>query len=335
MRILLIRTDLLGDGILTNTFIKMLKVSINCEIDILCNSYNYKAFQYNPNITNKYFLYDNKNNSSLSTDQLNHNKNIINNLKQNTYAFTFVLYRHLSAYSLLKYVNTAKIFGHRMGPKSLRSRFFCWITSFGKYNYLKYDETKHWVINLFDLLKFSFKILNLPIINTIDQNSYFYTTNYNPENNNLIRDPNTIVINISGKKNFGKYIPLNLATDLIRDFLKIEKKIIIVATKEDTEIANNLNSNFSSNLTVLIETDIFKLSAQLIKYMYFIGPDGGLIHVASGLGMHCISIFHDQSIPAWHPWTPNQICVQAESHKIDDISSKQVINSFMQLINRE
>lgn len=328
MRILVVRTDFLGDSVLSGTFIKMLKQLPDIQIDTLSYEYNFAAFQFNKLIEYKYRLFK----IPSTSDEKNNNYQILQDIKRNKYSAVFMLNRDFKTYKLLKYIDSPKIFGHRLGVKSIRSKIFCRVSSLSyKYNYIDYDNSIHEVINQFNLLNFGLRKLNIPNSIKLDQNSYFYTANFNPEEKHQ-KDSETIVVNISGRRDKVRYVPSSLARVIIEDLLKLGKKVLIIATKDEIDRAKDLVSGFDgSSVTLFSNSDLFAIADIMARYQYYIGADGGLLHIAASIQMHCIGLFHAQNIDAWHPWTPYQICVQTPSKKIYDLTSDNIISAFKEL----
>ena len=328
MRILVIRTDFLGDSVLSGTFIKMLKQLPNIQIDTLSYEYNFVAFKHNTLLDNKYHLFK----IPANNEEKNNNHKVLEEIKQNKYTAVFMLNRDYKTYKLLKYINTPRVFGHKLGVRSIRSKIFCGVSALGfKYNYLDYDNSIHEVINQFNLLKFGLHILNIPNNIELDQNSYFYTANYSPQDK-YPKDSETIVVNISGRRDTVRYITSSLARVIIEDLIKLGKKVLIIATQDETTRANELLSCFDGlRVTLFVDSNLFSIADTMAKHQYYIGADGGLLHIAAGLQMYCIGLFHAQNIDAWHPWTRFQICVQTPTKKIYDLTSENVINAFKDL----
>ncbi|MBP9741804.1 MAG: glycosyltransferase family 9 protein [Burkholderiales bacterium] len=338
-RFLVIRTDFLGDSVLTSVFIRMLSQIPDVIVDSLCFEYNFAAFKYNPHLAAKYYLYK----APIIEEEKLHNQAQLRQLGSKSYTAVFMLNRDLKTYSLLKYISTNKVFGHRLGIKSTRSKLFCLITELlGKYNYIPYDNALHEVVNQVNLLRLALPWLRtqLPQLNndinsiqnlTIPSNCYFYTESFNPEND-IIKDKNKVVVNISGRRDTVRYLPLSLARCIIEDLLKLNLEILVVATKDDELRAQQLLDEIDhENIGLCTETDLFKVSNLMSRCLYYIGADGGLLHIAAGLHMHCIGLFHAQNIRAWHPWSKRQICLQSSTKKIYDLTSVQVVHALKEL----
>lgn len=325
MRFLVVRTDFLGDSVLSSAFIRMLHQIPNVSVDVLCYEYNYAAFKYNPELVNKYRLYK----SPSSAEELASNKEVLKAIQLNNYTATFMLNRDLKTYALLKHISTKKVFGHRLGVRSTRSKLFCSITELGnKYSYLPYDNSIHEVVNQKNLLDFSLKRLNIHQQIKLDPTCYFYTENFNFENN-YSRDTDTIVVNISGRRDTVRYIPSSLARTIIEDILKLGKKALIIATSDELDRANLIIKELNSDhVKLCTESNLFKVVDTMARHLYYIGADGGLLHIAAGLHMRCVGLFHAQNITAWHPWATNQVCIQTDTKKIYDLTSSQVVDAL-------
>lgn len=351
MRILVVRTDFLGDGVLTSPFIKMLKSSIadieNSCIDLLCCAYNFPAFQHNSLINNKYILKSNLKNSSS-----NSNKEVLKVVAENHYDAIFVCNRDYNTYKLLRGIKTKYVFGHLLGKKSWRSRLFCQFSIFvskyftSKYHFISYNNNQHEVINLFELLKLGLQKLNVKANLQLDHNCYFYLPDSSYKDTSKVnlthvkfevseqRLPQKVVVNISGKREpFLKYLPFSLAFSIIEELLKKDAEVLIITTQEDIIIASKLLDKFSLNqkLSYLVESELMKLANRISTYSYFIGADGGLIHVAAGLGLRCVALFDNQNMQGWHPWSLQQVSIQAPSKRLYDITADEVMNALDQL----
>ncbi|MDQ5922245.1 MAG: heptosyltransferase [Pseudomonadota bacterium] len=352
-RFLVVRTDFLGDSVLTSVFIRMLSQIPNVTIDIVCFEYNFAAFKYNPHVEVVYWLYKNP----ADNEGKVHNQRQLETIQNCSYSAVFMLNRDLKSYYLLKYVSTKKIFGHRLGVRSLRSKMFCIFTQLtGKYHYLAYDDSIHEVINQANLLYFGLSRLNIRGVDSIavDPTCYFYTESFNPEcdivkidqkTNDMndfnkirdgIRDKNKVVVNISGRRDTVRYIPSALAKCIIEDLLKLNMEVLVVATKDDESRALELLQEISSSrVTLCTENDLFSVCNLMITSLYYIGADGGLLHIAAGLHMKCVGLFHAQNILAWHPWSKTQICLQTPTRKIYDLTSRQIIDGLEKVKNIE
>lgn len=326
MRYLVVRTDFLGDTVLSSTFIQMLKQTPGALIDSLCYPYNFAAFKYNPSLENKYLFYP----DAKTSLEIEHNTEVVKQLQQCSYEAVFMLNRDLKSYAnVLPLVQTKNVFGHRLGVRSSRSKIFCYLTEiFKKYKYIPYDNSIHEVVNQVNLLKFGLDKLGIKQNIDLDPNCYFFTESFNPFNG-AERDASTVVINISGRAETVRYIPSALARCVIEDVLALGKKVLIIATTEDKERATQLINLFNSQQVKLsCETSLFKTAEVLCKYEYFIGADGGLLHIAAGLSMRCVGLFHAQNIEAWHPWSKTQICIQTPTKKIYDLTALDVLSAL-------
>ncbi len=323
MKILIARSDCLGDGVLTSTFIKTLHDNVpNVEIDILCTKYNYPAFKYNPYISKIFFINDD-NNSRLDN----------NSVFSQKYQVVFLLNRHRGLYRYTGKLNGI-FFANKLGTNSVHSRLLNIKLFFNKkYHLIQYNQHMHEVENQLTLLNHFLQFFNFSPIIHIDKSSYFYTANFNPENINQ-RIDDTILINISGKMDTLRYIPSKLAIELITLILKSNKNVIIIATMEDKARAEAILKGINDHRVVLwCEADLFALAGRMSRYQYFIGADGGLLHLAAGLHMYCVCLFHEQYPHAWRAWTIHQTYLQTLSKNIADIRAIDIMESLEKLQN--
>ncbi len=332
MRVLVIRTDFLGDGVLSSPFIYALQ-HYAVSIDLLCYDYNYAAFKFNPHLSDIYCL---KKNEPLSSKD---NQAIIKNIYSKDYIAVFILNRDRENYQFVFDMDTRYVFSHELGYKSFNSRCFMYYAKLKpKYYFIKYDDSIHEVINSFNLLKFGLKTLRAnSYIDITTPNCFFYTDTYNPDDplNKTQVDKNKVALNISGRADTVRYIPTSLAICIINGILAQNKSILLIASANDKdralEILNAIPN--STNISLCCESDVFVVANQMSQSEYFIGADGGLLHVAAGLGMKCIGLFHAQNINSWHPWTTTQVCLQTATKRIYDISPMEVIAKLDYLAN--
>lgn len=321
MRVLIVRTDFLGDGVLSSPFIQMLHGCAS-SVDLLCYDYNYVAFKFNPCINKIYYL---KKDEALSSE---HNHQIIHNLGVEDYTAIFVLNRDRKNYQIIKRIKTDYIFGHELGYKSFKSRFFMYYAKISsKYNFIKYDDAIHEVVNSFNLLKLGLSKLGINTQLKLEPHCYFYTDKFSPLDS-TIKDINKVVLNISGRAETVRYIPTSLAICIINGLLAKNYSILLVASFNDKSRALDILNAVSdtSSISLCCENDLFVVANTMSQCEYFIGADGGLLHIAAGLGMKCVGLFHAQNINSWHPWSSNQRCIQTVTKRIYDILPIDVIN---------
>jgi ADP-heptose:LPS heptosyltransferase len=97
-------------------------------------------------------------------------------------------------------------------------------------------------------------------------------------------------------------------------------RIGIVALADDKICAEEIvklvtlnNSELQElNIEIISDTNIFSVASKLNSYEYYIGADGGLLHVAAALGMKCIGLYNTNVKEIWHPWTPYQVSLSAD-----------------------
>jgi len=68
---------------------------------------------------------------------------------------------------------------------------------------------------------------------------------------------------------------------------------------------------------------------------YFIGSDGGAMHLAAACGLPVVALFGYSSVNRWHPWTPQREVLQAHTKVTADIEPRQVAEAFLRLAESE
>jgi ADP-heptose:LPS heptosyltransferase len=329
MNVLIVRTDFIGDAVLTNNSICMLAQIPDINIDVLCTSYNAFAFQYNPYIRNHYILQVNQNTRYAGQ----YTPQILQQLRQQHYNAVFILNLNRYNYLLINKIKADKIFGYSLlSSKSMRTLLVGVLTLFlPKYKLIKYTHQQE-VEKQTAVLYYGLKILGINEKPLIDYNSYLYTDKFNPEQINSVRDTTTIILNISGRRDTVRYIPSSLARCIIEDLIKDNKKVIVIAQPDDQERGKQICELFlQNNVKLYTNTSLLDVVNLMADYQYYIGADGGLLHIAAGLRMYCVGLFHIQDIESWRPWSTNQVCVQASTKRIYDINSIDVIKALHQL----
>jgi len=65
---------------------------------------------------------------------------------------------------------------------------------------------------------------------------------------------------------------------------------------------------------------------------YFIGSDGGAMHLAAACGLPVVALFGASDTLRWYPWTPARRVLQAESKEVRDLSADKVAEAFLEIL---
>lgn len=76
------------------------------------------------------------------------------------------------------------------------------------------------------------------------------------------------------------------------------------------------------------------LAGVLAACDFFIGADGGAMHLAAGLGKPVVALFGDSSPSRWRPWGVNSEVIQTTSRNVCDITEDMVVSAFGRLLER-
>ena len=320
---LIVRPDKMGDAIITQVAIEALFKSVTCNIDVFASDYSYRYYDDNPyvrkvfncNVEDKKEMYSLYKTVCASQE----------------YDAVFVLQarRRLQKMALLG--QCRERFGFNLAFDFRGdSRIFEWVSAkLRNFNYIKYDLSKHEVLNLKDLLESGLKKLKLPKLAPLPNRCTLYSKNIKP----ATKVPKSIVINISGKPAEQKIIIPSMLMSLLLSLIKDGNKIGVVALSNDIHIANDIvNKVMKYNIErpeIISDNDVFIVANKLNSYEYYIGADGGLLHIASALNLKCIGLFNDDIKPRWYPWTPDSVAISATSSY--EISPVAVIDALAEL----
>lgn len=322
MNILLIRMDLLGDGIVSGTFIDSLKTSIpSSRIDVLCNTSNVSAFTFHPNINNVYKLNHQQKTKQLASDL----DDVISRINGTvSYDLVIVLNGCARSYRYAMRINAKKIIARNLFTKSIRSKCLMLTMKYLKnVSFFVEPFGVHEVVRLNKYCQFVLDYLK------ISANAYLPPrANFYPDINFSLSSiiPKSVVINVSGKKDESRYVNDNLLYALVNELTKLNYFISVVFLNEDSERINTIQDNLNIPLNLINDSNIFNVAKHIATHEYYIGVDGGLAHVAAGVGVKCIILFDNQDINLWHPWTELQTSIQSVANKIYDISYLDVLN---------
>lgn len=329
MKFLLIRNDVLGDAIVSSTFIESLAKSLNCQIDILCHAYNEVAFRYNPYLTNIFISKHQQGTKRLADDITDVVRQISSTV--DIYDAIFVLNPCLRSLKYAAMINTRRVFGRKFLTRSFSTKWWFYSHQF-RHKYLFVDDgdsTSHEVLRLHNLLQCGLKSLSVEDIVTTPNLAKFYLPD--TEYVEAIRT-NSCIINVSGKAEQSRYINDSMLYALVDHLLKSQvDNISIIATESDRLRVTQVLEAFSgTQVQILITGDLLQLAREMRCYQVFIGCDGGLAHLAAGLGLFCITLFDQQDARIWHPWSDKQMSLQSPRKNIYDISHLSVI----ELVNK-
>lgn len=323
---LIVRPDKIGDAIITQVAIEALSKTLPCNIDVFASNYSYRYYDDNPyvrkvfncNVENKKEIY------SLY-------KNVCNNEK---YDAVFVLQARRRLQKMVLLGKCKQRFGFNLVfDFRVDSKIFEWISvKIRNFHYVKYDLSKHELLNIQDLLNSGLNQMGLPILVPLPNQCILYSKQISHIENKI---PKSVVINISGKPLEQKTILPSMLMTLLLALIKDGNKISVVAIAHDIHIANDIVSKvieyYPNSMVpeIISNNNIFKVANKVNNHEYYIGADGGLLHVAAGLNLKCVGLFNDDIKPRWHPWTPK--CVSLSAPSSYEISPVAVIDALSAL----
>ncbi|MBU1121860.1 MAG: lipopolysaccharide heptosyltransferase II [Candidatus Omnitrophica bacterium] len=290
-KILIIRTDRLGDVILSTPVITNLRQAYpQAHIAFMCRPYTLDAIEGNPHL-NEVIVYDKygRHKSMLATFKF------ALRLRKNKFDWAIILHPTNRAHLIAFFAGIPLRIGwnKKMG----------WLLT-KKMPHKKQEGKKHEVEYTLDILK----PLKVPIV---DKTTYFPIKEDAEKKiedmlntSGLIPDEKFIVIHPSASC-LSKKWPQAYFSELIKIINdKIDLKIIIVTAKEDIQFGNQLvqehnTIDFRGKLTLP------QMGSLLKRAVLFISNDSGPVHIASSLNTPVISIFGRKN-PGLSPtrWKP-------------------------------
>ncbi|MBP9741803.1 MAG: glycosyltransferase family 9 protein [Burkholderiales bacterium] len=305
LRFLIIRADRIGDAIITQVAVEALFKSVECEIDVLASNYSYKFYENNPYIHTLFYCdLENK------AESANYFKSVVKGV---VYDIIFVLQarRRLQKFSLLTYAKYRCGFDLIFDDRRSTDSFQWFMHKVYKFNYVPYNVNQHELFNLMQVINNGLALLQLPPVVNLPEKCNLYSTIIKSSN----KLPNSVAINISGKHEQYKNILPSMLMSLLLLLSKTANKIAIIATAEDKIIAQNMvafDHDLQEHVEIISDNNVLIVANLLNAFEYFIGADGGLLHIAAALGLKCVGLYNDAVKDLWHPWTPTQVCLSSE-----------------------
>lgn len=337
LRFLVIRPDRIGDAIVTQVAIEALFKTVECQIDILASNYNYRFYQDNPYISNIFYCdIENK------LESKRYYKLVVRPIH---YDAVFVLQsrRRLQKLSLLSKCKYRFGLDLVLDNRDSTNSFQWFMKKVYKFNYVAYDLNQHEALNMKNVINAGLSVLKLPQISTLPEKCNLYSKLIKP----ITKTTNSVVINISGKTELQRNILPSMLMSLLL-LLKNASKIAIIAMAEDKVIADNMvalltkhdkksiaddvdccDNRYFAKIDVISDNDVFVVANQLNSFEYYIGADGGLLHIAAALGLKCVGLYNENTKDTWHPWVSKQICLSAKTTYM--ISPAMVMNGLLEL----
>ncbi len=274
-KVLIIRFSSIGDIILTTPVLRALKEQLNVEIHFITKEQFKEILIFNPYIT-KIHTFKKETNEIVP---------VLNNEK---FDLVIDLHKNLRSFSLIS----------KLGIKSV---------TYNKLNFIKFVtvllKDKKLLPKLHIVDRYFFALKSFGVINDGKGLDYFINEKIinNPEITGLVHTKYVAVV--LGGSYFTKQIPIEKLTEICE---KIPTKIILLGSKNETEIGNLLVSNFK-NVVNLCGKLSFNESAFVVKEAHWvITSDTGLMHVAAAYNKKIISIWGN-TIPEFgmSPYLPN------------------------------
>lgn len=91
-----------------------------------------------------------------------------------------------------------------------------------------------------------------------------------------------------------------------------------------TELSRGL-----ADLGLRLETPSFeRLLAEIAASASVIAPDGGMAHIAAGLGKPVVALFGEVDPGQWRPWSPLAVPLRPASSRVGDLSAREIADAW-------
>lgn len=327
LHFLIVRPDRMGDAIISQVAIEALANTVDCEIDVFASDYSYSFYVGNPFVKNIYHC-----NTEDKKKMFKYYKSVC---AKKEYTAIFVLQPRRRLQQMVLQGKCKNRFSfYLVYDYRVSSRIFEWTAAtFDNFSFIHFDTKIHEVQNIKNLLNHGLNKLNLPPLAPLPVQCKLYS----PEIYKANRVSNSIIINISGKPDEQKVILPSMLNALLLLLINESSKIGIVALADDKNIVESILQMVNKQVAgfnlekieVISSKDIFTVANSINNYEYYIGADGGLLHVASSLGLKCVGLYNDSVKDIWHPWTTLQISLSAKLSYY--ISPVDVVNAVYRL----
>lgn len=157
------------------------------------------------------------------------------------------------------------------------------------------------------------------------------------------RPSRLVAVHLSSRKASQKWPILHFA-ELIRQLHRYDPSLAFVVFWAPGGVKNRCHAGDDDKAAALAEIlngsmpAVFHPTPNLQEKIdalaacdYFIGSDGGAMHLAAACGLPVVALFGYSSVDRWHPWTPRREVLQAKTKVVSDIEPRQVADAFIRL----
>lgn len=309
-RILVVRTDRIGDLILVTPAIRALRENFpSAFIAVLSSKYNKKAIAKNKDVE-EVICYNEKR-LFLPWNFMS----FVSKLRK--YKFDMVIdtyYPFFLQSAFLSYLSSAE---YRVGYDSKYSNVFFNLHFKGEENI--YEAKRHTALLENLGLKISSDKLILETTDEDEKNIKVFLDENKLNGNNIIVGINPGARRSPHRWDVKKFA--KLADDIIKEY---NAKVIVTWGPGEKELAESVLENMEKQAIISCKTTINEI-ASLMKYMkLFVCPDTSVYHVAVAAGVPIVSIVGKGDASRWAPAGNNKIYI-VKGKKVKDISVEDVM----------
>ncbi len=304
-KILIIRTDRIGDIILSTPVIEAVrKACPNAHIAFMTSPYTRDIVSGNPCL-DEVIIYDKKgkHNSFFSAIKF------ISDIRKKRFDLALILHS----------TNRANLIAFLAGiPKRVGySRRLGWLLT-DRLPYLKYQGLKHemeYTLDIVRLAGISFNEQGLKPFIPVNKDAEENIARFCKENG-LNKDNVYAGMHVSASCPSKRWTPQKFSEAADRIIGLMGCKIVILGVGGDLEIAEQVKSNMKNNVVIAKNFTLAETIAFIKSCKFFVATDSGPAHIAGALGVPCVTIFGRNQPglgPArWRPMGKNVIVLHKD-----------------------
>ncbi len=292
-RILIIRTDRIGDVVLSTPVVKVLRDNFpHAHITIMVSPFTRELVQGNPYI-NEVIVYDkdNKHKGILSSIKF------ALDLRRKKFDLAIILHstNRVNIIAYLAGIKNRVGYSRRLGFLLTKNIPYC-----------KYKGEKHEVEYNLDLLRYlGLKITETALLIPKNSQSEAWAEEVLKVNN--VKESDRIIVLHPSASCVSRMWPLEKFAEVADDLINRYKvKILIVSGENDVSLANKLCKLMKhSVINISGKTNLMQLASILRRAKIMISNDSGPVHIAVGCGLSVVVLF-GRSQPGISPtrWGP-------------------------------
>jgi ADP-heptose:LPS heptosyltransferase len=325
-RILISRYDAIGDLIVTIPALRLIKKNYpDAQIDMIVSNRNLQIAKNEPSITN-IFIYDGTFQSLRKLSDLKKNKyDLVISMVFNNKSKAGIVGKTVAAKDTMIFTDL------EVRRKNLYSAFFN--------AQVDLDDIRDKITMLEILCKMTSRILGLKFEKSeIDKKLHFSQESEIKAIDFLKINgiDKYFVFNISSGNEY-RTLSINKNIELIKNLLKFNQKILIIADKKDANIALEIKNKINhQNCDVYPTGSIDDVIAIISRTSFVFTPDTSIVHIASAFDIPNFILYSSKAsyITEWLPYNcPFDVIISNPGEPIENIETAYIIKKMNEFLS--